>query len=194
MPGVSGVVNLRIGAFTLLLFTTLSPSSTSDPWDRAVHEIRRLPPAAFSAILSRSMLKELESQGCTIPQSYSSRRPHNVIQGRFAHSAQVDRAVLCSRAEASRIVVFWGGRARCASEIAAAPDKDALQVVEPGRILYSRRIAVATREYIVSRNSPRGESGLPHIDHEGINDLFIGKASVVHYCERGKWMRLRGAD
>jgi hypothetical protein len=34
----------------------------------------------------------------------------------------------------------------------------------------------------------------PAIDHEGINDLFYGKASEVLYFYRGKWLHLTGAD
>jgi hypothetical protein len=34
----------------------------------------------------------------------------------------------------------------------------------------------------------------PRIDHKGIDDAFVGKASEVHYYYRGKWLELQGAD
>jgi hypothetical protein len=34
----------------------------------------------------------------------------------------------------------------------------------------------------------------PPIDHQGIDDAFAGKASVVLYFYRGKWLELTGAD
>jgi hypothetical protein len=34
----------------------------------------------------------------------------------------------------------------------------------------------------------------PPLDHEGINDAFVEKASGVWYWYRGKWLRLSGAD
>jgi hypothetical protein len=34
----------------------------------------------------------------------------------------------------------------------------------------------------------------PPLDHEGISDIFIGKASVVWYWYRDRWLKLQGAD
>jgi hypothetical protein len=34
----------------------------------------------------------------------------------------------------------------------------------------------------------------PRIDHQGINDMFYGKASVVYYDFGGKWLGLSGTD
>jgi hypothetical protein len=32
------------------------------------------------------------------------------------------------------------------------------------------------------------------MDHLGIDDAFVGKASVVEYFFQGKWLQLSGAD
>ena len=34
----------------------------------------------------------------------------------------------------------------------------------------------------------------PPLDHDGINDMFVGKASVVWYRYQGRWLQLTGAD
>jgi len=34
----------------------------------------------------------------------------------------------------------------------------------------------------------------PPIDHQGISDAMVGKASEVLYFYRGKWLRLSGDD
>jgi hypothetical protein len=50
----------------------------------------------------------------------------------------------------------------------------------PGIILYDLR----------ARCGPKP----PPIDHLGIDDAFLEKASVVHYYYQGKWLQLTGAD
>jgi hypothetical protein len=34
----------------------------------------------------------------------------------------------------------------------------------------------------------------PPIDHHGIDDAFLEKASITWYFNNGKWLRLQGAD
>jgi len=34
----------------------------------------------------------------------------------------------------------------------------------------------------------------PPIEHQGIDDAFLGKASITWYFHKGKWLRLQGAD
>ena len=41
---------------------------------------------------------------------------------------------------------------------------------------------------------PMGGPKPPPIDHQGINDAFLEKASSVHYFHEGKWLRLTDAD
>jgi hypothetical protein len=63
-----------------------------------------------------------------------------------------------------------------------------------GRIGYSRVLAAASpaqmREYAVSFGGT-----LPKVlDHDGLEDAFAEKASVVSYLEAGRWLALTGAD
>lgn len=137
-------------------------------WGKAVqprHEPLRLQPAAFRE-LPKSLARELQKLGCTIPQARGVTEPHNVIRGEFAKTGQTDFAVLCSKDRASTVLVFWNGSKRNPGRIARSEDGD----------LFTRRITVVARENI---EKP------PPIDHQGIGD-----ASVIHYYLRGKWLEL----
>ncbi len=64
-----------------------------------------------------------------------------------------------------------------------------------GRKGYSRAITVADKDYIEERNQAYRNAQVPSvIDHDGVNNHFGGKASIVFYCHRGEWLRLLGAD
>ncbi len=190
------------GALAILfLLLPLSLQATSDEWEQAAREIRRLPPTAFAKILPAGVIKQLEARGCSVPQSWVPPSlplgPNNAIRGEFAKKGQIDYAVLCSKNAVSSILVFWGGPTECPPEVASSPDKIWLQVVGIPGIAYSRLIAVWSKDNIRARNqtSTPGYSQVPQaIDHDGINDAFVGKASIVRYCYRSKWLGLRGSD
>ncbi len=61
-------------------------------------------------------------------------------------------------------------------------------------MVYSRAITPAGKAYITQQYKAYGGAPPPPIDHQGINDAFVGKASVVNYLYRGKWLQLAGAD
>ena len=119
------------------------------------------------------------------------KKPHNVIKGQFFRAGQVDWAVLCSVDRVSVILVYRNGSALNPSAIAREPDMGRLQGVGNNEIGYSRGIGLATRAYILSHD--RAQTA-PKIDHDGINDAFAEKASVVMYFHNGKWIELMGAD
>jgi len=78
-------------------------------------------------------------------------------------------------------------------ELARESDIDKLQdVVRCDRILTSH---LSRWPAIHSRSLPRlWGTQTAHIDHQGANDGFVEKASVVHYFHAGKWLQLTGAD
>jgi hypothetical protein len=90
--------------------------------------------------------------------------------------------------------VFWSGDPDDVAEIAAQADSELLQVVAPTRIGFSRAIAVARPEYIREQQRRHGGALLPAVTHDGIEDLFVKKASSVWYWQDGQWFRLTGAD
>jgi hypothetical protein len=73
-------------------------------------------------------------------------------------------------------------------------DANTLQSGGSTAIEYSRAIAPLGHEYILMHYRTYGGPEPPAIDHQGISDSFVGKASVVHYFYAGKWLELTGAD
>jgi hypothetical protein len=58
----------------------------------------------------------------------------------------------------------------------------------------SAAISTVGRAFILSHYRAYGGPKPPAIDHEGIDDAFVGKASIVHYLHAGQWLDLTGAD
>jgi hypothetical protein len=149
---------------------------------------RDSPPLKPSALkqLSRSIVRKLEAQGCTIPQVDDPAVgpiQTNVIHGEFARIGQVDWAVLCARDGRSTILVFWGGSTSCPGEI-----HDPLADRHPP----GAGIEWSADRYIgaVTEGDLRGISGPPDpgvMKHQGIADLMDSKMGTVYYCSEGQW-------
>jgi hypothetical protein len=90
--------------------------------------------------------------------------------------------------------VFWDGSPSAAEELASTPDANYLQATGVGSIGFSRAIDVATPAFIRRMHEAFGGPSLPRLDHDGINDAFIEKASIVLYWHEGRWLRLTGMD
>jgi hypothetical protein len=162
-------------------------------FEEADRNTRRLSPTAFPE-LPRTLIRNLHERGCTIPQQLRAKKRENVIQGEFAKPGQLDWAVLYSRDRTSSILIFWNGSIQNPSEIASAPDIAYLQDIGNNDIGFSRVISAvgkkATLRFYDAFDGPKP----PPVDHQGINDAFEGKASVINYYYRGKWLKLTGAD
>ena len=166
--------------------------STTD-WERADREIRRLSPDAFPQ-LSVNLVQDLQRRGCTIPQEHFTKQQHNVIRGEFAKPGQTDWAVLCSINRVSSILVYWNGSEKNPAEIGKGEDQGRLQTLGGSTIGYSRLLSPVGAKSILAYYADFGGTKPPPIDHLGIEDAFVGKASVIHYYSAGKWLRLQGAD
>jgi hypothetical protein len=59
---------------------------------------------------------------------------------------------------------------------------------------FSCLIGPVGEAYILERREWYGGAEPPPIDHEGINNAFVGKFSVVRYWHEGEWLKLQGAD
>lgn len=188
---------MKILLLVILVMSETGAVATQFPqpseWESADRETRRLDAARIDGVPAW-LVTELRRRQCLVPQSFSTRQPHNVIRGRLNDGAVLDWAVLCSRDLSSKILVFWDGKANAVAELAPRPDKTYLQVVASGGIGFSRAINIATptdmRRYQQAFGGPR----LPPSSHEGINDAFVEKASIVWYWRQGKWLKLQGAD
>ena len=166
----------------------------ADGWKLADAATVRLSPQSFHQ-LPRIIIRNLQNRGCTIPQEFGNSEPHNVVSGEFITRGQRDWAVLCSRKRSSSILVFWSGSVRKVSAIAPSPDIGFLQTIDGGgSIGFSRAIGAVGRDYILKHYHEYGGPKPPKIDHEGINDAYVEKGSVVHYYYLGKWLELQGAD
>jgi hypothetical protein len=167
---------------------------SQDQWDKAGLSVKRLSPSAFPQ-LPKSIVRSLKARGCQIPQSYFDATPHNVIRGMFTKAGLYDWAVLCSKNRKSSIVIFWGNSVALTSEITEMPDKGYLQVVDgDGQIGCSRVISAVDKAYIIEHYQRYGGRKPPPIDHQGINDMYAEKGSVVHYHYRRAWIQLQGID
>jgi hypothetical protein len=144
--------------------------------------------------LSEPIRAKLTERGCTIPQSYRDQAPHNVVRGRFTTSAVIDVAVLCARDSTTTILVFHGQSADSVSEVARRRDAEFGEYDASTPWRFARAIDVAGPEYIRSRHERYGGPQPPPLDHDGINDIFVGKASVVWYWNGSRWLSLQGAD
>ncbi len=118
----------------------------------------------------------------------------NVIKGEFAKPGEADWAVLCSVGRVSTILIFWNASEIKPAEIAMMNDLDGLQGWGDDKVVYSREIEPVGKQYVIDHYTAYGGPKPPPIDHQGINDVFVGKASVVLYFYRGKWLQLSGAD
>ena len=164
-----------------------------DRWTKANADIVRLSPRLFRE-LPKGVARKLRSMGCTIPQAKEISGRHNVIKGHFKRTKQTDWAVLCSRRGVSAIIVFWGGSANSISQIARARDAGFLQNDGNGAIGFSRSLLPVDESYILEHYRNYHGPKPPPIDHQGIDDGFLGKASTIHYYFRRKWRELQGAD
>jgi hypothetical protein len=171
----------------------ISGIPTAADWSAADSATVRLSPTAFPE-LPAGIVRALLARGCTIPQLWGVRKPHNVIRGEFARRGQTDWAVLCSRNMESALLVFWKGAADSVAEHPSVPDLGFLQGVGNDEIGFSRVIGIAGRGYIMEHYLEYGGPVPPPIDHDGIEDAFEGKASAILYFYKGNWLTLTGAD
>jgi hypothetical protein len=143
--------------------------------------IIRLKPGEFKQ-LPLVVRRDLERRRCLIPQVSDKPAPHNVAVGAFISAGSRDWAVLCSIKGQSRILVYRSGKA-------ARVDSLARKIDFEGRIL-----GIATpksiKDHAIAYNGPKP----PLLEHEGIDDGFWEKGSVVWYYSRGRWIELAGAN
>ena len=155
---------------------------------QTAHIPRMLKPSAFPD-LPKAIAAVLDARNCAIPQPSPDDHARNVIRGEFFDKGATAWAVVCSRGGSSSILVFRGENDGHPAEIAKWPDENYFQ---DGH--YSREITAADREFILNHYRAYGGPKPPPIDHQGIDDAFLEKASVTYYWHQGQWRKLTGAD
>lgn len=190
-------MSILYAAFAVLLSSgavSWLSAQTSHDWAAAEQAIRRLPPSRFPQ-LPPGVRKDLETRRCTIPQTYFPGPPHNVVSGAFARRGQRDWAVLCSVAGRSTILVYWAGSITPRpTELAPVDDSHFLQTIGDDQIGFSRAIDRVDTTWIRVHAEEYGGPLPQRLDHEGINDAFLEKASHVFFYEDGAWQELAGYD
>jgi hypothetical protein len=124
----------------------------------------------------------------------ADKKPQNVIKGEFTGKGRTDWAALCSLNHISTILIFRNASEREPLELAPQSDAGNLQSGSGAAIEYSRVISAVGRDYMLKHYRAYGGPEPRAIDHRGINDAFVEKASVVRYFYAGKWLELTGAD
>lgn len=171
-----------------------NPAGDTARWASAEREIVQLPLSTFPE-LPAAFVRELA--GCTVPQTYVTSRPHNVIHGTFASSQQLDWAVLCSRGGESVIRIWWGGPAQCPRDLQPAANTGYLQGIGEGKIGFSRYLG--TTDFYHNYGDESAPSSVIHegtvkLEHDAIEDSFAEKGSTIWMCRNGTWVSFSGAD
>lgn len=199
------MIEMKRTAYSLFCLTLLC-FAVVDVWAQSSAHQKPQAHTAFPPTLYRSpstfaelpieVTVDLKRRGCRIPQQGDTAEKTNVIHGMFAKVGQLDWAVLCSVDGVSRILVYWNGSEQNPAEIAKFDDRIYLDLEKgaAGNSLFLRMITPASKKLILKHYHAYGGPAPPTLDHQGIDDAFIGKASVTWYFYDKKWMKLTGAD
>lgn len=135
---------------------------------------------AVASNLPINFTESLKKEACVIPTKLIKWGDHTlqyIISGEFAHPGQKDIAVICYIMDKVYLRISWGGKFQCQSKVK----------------IYGPAIHAVGEQYIVSHFQAYGGPNPPKITHQGI-DHGSEKGSIVHYCHKGKWLELSGAD
>jgi len=159
----------------------------------AIGKIRRLPVGAFPK-LPTAVAGVLRARNCRVPQPSPDGASSNVIRGEFFAKGEAGWAVFCSANNSTVLLAFHNDRDTNPDTVNTSEDRIYLQELDGNRIGYSRQITAAGRDFIMRHYRAYGGPAPPPIDHQGIDDAFLEKASITWYFYQGKWLRLQGAD
>ena len=154
----------------------------------------RIDPREFEG-LPADVTSDLLSRGCTIPQPYGADKEEGTVTASFFSPGSSDLAVLCSIDNVSTILVYRDSSTSEIHELAQAADAGYLQTVDgDGEIGFSRAIGVATSKSIQAYYEFFGGPKPPLITHDGLENIYIGKASTILYWYQDQWIGLQGND
>jgi hypothetical protein len=161
--------------------------------EEAIGKIRRLPVEAFPD-LPTAVAGVLRARNCRVPQPSPEGAPRNVIRGEFFAKGEAGWAVFCSANNSTALLAFRNDRDTNPDTVTTSEDRLYLQGLDGNQIGYSREITAAGRDFIMRHYRAYGGPEPPPIDHFGIDDAFLEKASITWYFYQGKWLQLQGAD
>jgi hypothetical protein len=135
-----------------------------------------------------------QAHGCLLPETQSvdnGAEPLNVISGRFGNKDQIDWAALCIINDQPEVFIVWQRNpGACSADIHSGwPLKEKFSTQQSGALFL--RKATPQRILNYRRVFPQGPK--PEIKHDGL-EVGNEQASLVFYCDGGKWLELRGND
>jgi hypothetical protein len=177
-----------------LLLRTHVSRAQSTPSPDSIH---RLPPASFPS-LPISVRRDLERRGCLVPQPSDANTPANVIHGSFSAPKVLEWAILCSLRDSSQILIYrlpTKGDATVIDSLERSSDVQWMQGIGGNRWGFSRLLRVLPLERIRAwRDDPTGRKIPRPIDHDAIEQAFVGKAAEAFYYVAGRVFRRVTAD
>lgn len=133
-----------------------------------------------------------------MPQPWSGRAPKNIVHGSFTAARADEWAVLCSVNDTSRILIYRVGRDRASAPVDSLlreSDVGWMQGVGGDRWGYSRLLQVRPLRRIRAwRHDIDGQPIPQPLDHDAIEQAFVGKSAEAFYFAGGRWYRQITAD
>jgi hypothetical protein len=142
----------------------------------------------------------LVSRHCRIPVPGAYRA--NAITGAFTAKGTVEWAVLCSVRDTSQILILNGSNGVVVDSLNKSADSGWIQSNGNNTWLFSRMIDVVpmSRLNVVPIDTTSEDvvyygAFLPRpIDHDGIDEAFVDKASTTLYFAQGHWISVGSSD
>ncbi len=165
--------------------------NTSLPkYQKALASIKSVDPRSIKQ-LPKSLIFLLEREKCRIPIIENSKNPYGWIKGHFATKDQVDFAALCLTPESEMTIkIAWGGDERpCSGSIGYGILQKYILPTGVDDFSFSRVLMKAPPkrlDYFAYHNHIQR----PQEGQDGIEDLILGKGSILYYCSNNKWHTL----
>jgi hypothetical protein len=185
-------MNALTMALTLLWLVLLARTETPQT-DRPTNPQKLVPPSAYTK-LPGTIRAKLQAHSCYLPETQSPEggaEPINVVSGYFARENQLDWAAVCVIRDRPQIFVLWGRLpATCSSEIHSGwPLEENFSAELAGGIFLRK----ATPQRILNYRRAFPEGRKPPVTHDGL-EVGNEQASLIFYCDSGRWLELRGND
>jgi hypothetical protein len=141
------------------------------------------PIAGVPANISSDLIR----RGCA-PIAPPPKHQANILTGEFLRQGETAWAVLCRAGKSDLVLVYPDDSGKGAMEVARYPSSPPSRDPE-----YIPTIRAADAEYVRRHSEPAKRSALPALERPAIEHAF-GMGSTIFYYEKGKWLRLPGAD
>jgi hypothetical protein len=178
----------KLIVFCLLASSALGQVFNPVAKERTPESIQQLP---------MEVRQDLAKRQCLIPKykNVTENEYGAYMMSHFRSRTSVDYAVVCHipSLKIQDVLVYsrskgaWTGEVIDEGQFDPAPQADKCEVT----------VGIATPKYIVDHAkayAPEELKSLPPLDHNGVDVGLCGKASIVLYFNKGKWIGLQGAD